>query len=163
MQQQVKVKLTPQDAASFEAVKLRISDQLHIPAGFIHGFNIIKKSIDARSRQPWVVLTLVAYINEPFLKYQVEKVELKDVQRVKKQVIIIGSGPAGLFAAIKLLEHGIRPVLIERGKDVRSRRRDLATLNKSGEINPNSNYCFGEGGAGTYSDGKLYTRSTKTR
>src|SRR5947207_14126705 len=77
------------------------------------------------------------------------------------KVVIIGDGPAGLFAALKLIESGIRPVVLERGKDVRSRRRDLASLNKEGIIDPESNYCFGEGGAGTYSDGKLYTRSNK--
>lgn len=76
-------------------------------------------------------------------------------------MIIVGAGPAGLFAALKLLEYGIKPIILERGKDVRSRRRDLAALNKEGEVNPESNYCFGEGGAGTYSDGKLYTRSSK--
>ena len=76
-------------------------------------------------------------------------------------MIIIGAGPAGLFAALKLIESGIKPIILERGKDVRARRRDLALLNKEGEINPESNYCFGEGGAGTYSDGKLYTRSSK--
>ena len=74
-------------------------------------------------------------------------------------MIIIGAGPAGLFAALKLIENGIKPIILERGKDVRARRRDLAILNKEGEVNPESNYCFGEGGAGTYSDGKLYTRS----
>ena len=76
-------------------------------------------------------------------------------------MIIVGAGPAGLFAALELLESGIKPVILERGKDVRARRRDLAKLNKEGEVNPESNYCFGEGGAGTYSDGKLYTRSSK--
>ena len=81
--------------------------------------------------------------------------------KAEKKVIIIGAGPAGLFAALKLIESGIKPIILERGKDVRSRRRDLALLNKEGEINPESNYCFGEGGAGTYSDGKLYTRSSK--
>ena len=84
-----------------------------------------------------------------------------DVSHAKKKVIIIGAGPAGLFAALQLIEKGIKPIILERGKDVKSRRRDLAVLNKEGIINPESNYCFGEGGAGTYSDGKLYTRSTK--
>jgi len=86
---------------------------------------------------------------------------LKMLAALKKKVVIIGAGPAGLFAALQLIEKGIKPIVLERGKDVRARRRDLAALNKEGSINPESNYCFGEGGAGTYSDGKLYTRSNK--
>ena len=85
----------------------------------------------------------------------------RDVSRAAKSVVIIGAGPAGLFAALSLIRSGISPVIMERGKDIRARRRDLAPLNKAGIINPESNYCFGEGGAGTYSDGKLYTRSNK--
>ena len=81
--------------------------------------------------------------------------------KIEKKVIVIGAGPAGLFARLKLIESGIKPIILERGKDVSARRRDLADLNKEGEVNPESNYCFGEGGAGTYSDGKLYTRSSK--
>ena len=86
---------------------------------------------------------------------------LKMLRLSQQKIIIIGGGPAGLFAALQLIEHGIKPIIIERGKDVKERRRDLALLNKKGIMNPESNYCFGEGGAGTYSDGKLYTRSTK--
>ncbi len=86
---------------------------------------------------------------------------LQDVSRASKSVIIVGAGPAGLFAALSLIRSGLRPIILERGKDIRARRRDLANLNKDGIINPESNYCFGEGGAGTYSDGKLYTRSNK--
>ena len=84
-----------------------------------------------------------------------------DVSKAERKVLIVGAGPAGLFAALKLIEAGIQPIILERGKDIRARRRDLAILNKSGIVNPESNYCFGEGGAGTYSDGKLYTRSSK--
>lgn len=161
MQQQVKLKLSPSDAESYDRMKANISEQLHVPLDSIRGVTITRKSIDARSKQPWVIITAVAFIDEPFFNTPFEKLELKNVSQAKRQVIIIGSGPAGLFAAIKLIEHGIRPVILERGKDVRARRRDLAELNKNGILNPESNYCFGEGGAGTYSDGKLYTRSTK--
>jgi uncharacterized FAD-dependent dehydrogenase len=102
-----------------------------------------------------------AAIGEPFSEETPAVLSFPDVSAADHQVIIIGAGPAGLFAALRLIEKGIRPILLERGKDVRSRRRDLAILNKEGVIDPESNYCFGEGGAGTYSDGKLYTRSTK--
>src|SRR4030095_15677706 len=101
------------------------------------------------------------FINEPYHYRQFNKIHFGDVSRSNKRVIIIGAGPAGLFAALQLIEKGIKCIILERGKDVKSRRRDLAVLNKEGIINPESNYCFGEGGAGTYSDGKLYTRSTK--
>ena len=161
MQKQLILKLPPSDAASIDRVKEHISKQLNVTLDVITGVNILKKSIDARSKQPWVVLTVIAYINEPFIAGEFKKINLRDVTLAKHQVIIIGSGPAGLFAALKLVENGVRPLIFERGKNVRARRRDLAGLNRNGIINPESNYCFGEGGAGTYSDGKLYTRSTK--
>ena len=106
-------------------------------------------------------MTVNAFINEPFVKRTITEFEFKNVTLSKNKIVIIGGGPAGLFAALQLIEIGIKPIIIERGKDVKERRRDLALLNKKGIINPESNYCFGEGGAGTYSDGKLYTRSTK--
>jgi uncharacterized FAD-dependent dehydrogenase len=161
MQQQLTLKLLPSEAASSDRIKEYISRHLSITIDSIYGLNIIKRSIDARSKQPWVLTTVLVYINEPFSSPGVHTINLQNVSQAKYQIVIIGSGPAGLFAALKLLEHGIRPLILERGKDVRSRRRDLAELNKNGIIDPESNYCFGEGGAGTYSDGKLYTRSTK--
>ena len=161
MQQRITLKLLPSEAASESIVQQYAAQTLGLPATAITGFHILKRSIDARGRQPWIMLTILTYVNEPFEERTVKKLLLQDVSNANKRVIVVGAGPAGLFAALKLIEEGIKPVLLERGKDVRSRRRDLAALNKQGVVNSESNYCFGEGGAGTYSDGKLYTRSTK--
>lgn len=161
MQKNIFLKLLPSQTANEELIKKQIAETIAIPETVITGFLIQKKSFDARSKQVWVNLSVTAFIGEPVQKRNVKKILFKDVKNSKHSVLIIGAGPAGLFAALKLIEHGIKPVILERGKDVRSRRRDLATLNKEGIINPESNYCFGEGGAGTYSDGKLYTRSNK--
>lgn len=121
---------------------------------------LLRRSIDARNRNIKINLTLLAAINEPLTAEVFEPV-YQNVGASSKTCHIIGAGPAGLFAALRCLELGIKPVVIERGKDVKARRRDLAAINKEHIVNPESNYCFGEGGAGTYSDGKLYTRSTK--
>ena len=130
-------------------------------ASEITGYQILKKSIDARGKTIWINYTVNAFINEPFHERKLQEFNFRDVSNAAKKVIIIGGGPAGIFAALQLIECGIKPVVLERGKEVRARRRDLAILNKEGIINTESNYCFGEGGAGTYSDGKLYTRSNK--
>ena len=122
-------------------------------------FKLIKRSIDARKKNPVYLLRFKVYIDEHPVNEQFEP----NYNKVKgnREIIIIGAGPAGLFAALKLIESGLRPIIIERGKDVRARRKDLAEISKNHIVNPDSNYCFGEGGAGTYSDGKLYTRSKK--
>ncbi len=131
--------------------------------GLISGeehFKIAKRSVDARQRQIKVNLRITADsqpVKTEFVEYFPEDHQVSD----KPQVIIVGAGPAGMFAAIKAIENGLKPIVLERGKDVRARRRDLAAINKDHIVNPESNYCFGEGGAGTYSDGKLYTRSKK--
>lgn len=161
MQKVISIKLLPSEAADEQSVKEYIANAEAVKISNISGYNILKQSIDARGRQAWINLTLQAFINEPYHSRKILSFSFKDVTRAEKRVIIIGAGPAGLFAALKLIESGIKPIILERGKDVRARRRDLALLNKEGEINPESNYCFGEGGAGTYSDGKLYTRSSK--
>ena len=162
MQQQLSLKLRPSEALNDTIVKQYIAGSLGKTDDSITGFYKLKQSIDARSRQQiWVNLTVNAFIDEPFNQRSLEKITLSNVGNATKKVIIVGAGPAGLFAALKLIELGIQPIILERGKDVRARRRDLAVLNKEGVVNPESNYCFGEGGAGTYSDGKLYTRSNK--
>ncbi len=158
MQKNITLRLLPSQASDYAEIKQIASQQIE---GEITGFYITKQSIDARGRQPWVNLTLLVYANEPFVNRPTASLALKNVHQAKNTVIIVGAGPAGLFAAFRLIELGIKPVIFERGKDVRARRRDLAILNKEGIVNEESNYCFGEGGAGTYSDGKLYTRSTK--
>ena len=161
MQQKISLKLLPSEAADDSAIKRAISGNIGKKISSITGYHLIKQSIDARAKTIWVNLTVNVFTEEPFHKREIQQFLFPDVSRAKNKVVIIGAGPAGLFAALQLIESGIKPVILERGKDVRARRRDLAMLNKEGVINPESNYCFGEGGAGTYSDGKLYTRSNK--
>lgn len=151
----------PPSAAFDERTIIRVAaEECGVASKRITGYNIIKRSIDARSRTPKYILTISVTIDEAAIETELYEPALKNVS-LAAPVVIVGAGPAGLFAAIKLIELGKKPIVLERGKDVRSRRRDLAAINKQGEVNPESNYCFGEGGAGTYSDGKLYTRSTK--
>jgi uncharacterized protein len=161
MQQQISLQLSPQDAADNSIIKAALATALACPITSITGFHPMKRSIDARGRQVRINLTLQAFVDEPFTERPMRAFAFKDVGQAEKRTVIIGAGPAGLFAALLLLEKGIKPVILERGKEVRARRRDLALLNRDGILDPDSNYCFGEGGAGTYSDGKLYTRSNK--
>mgnify|MGYP002336201089 CR=1 FL=1 len=161
LQQIITIQLLPSEASQPDLVQERLVSETGLKSSAVTGYHILKHSIDARNKTPLINLQCRVFINEPFHERTILPFHFKDVHQAENTIIIIGAGPAGLFAALKCIENGIKPIILERGKDIRSRRRDLARLNKEGEINPESNYCFGEGGAGTYSDGKLYTRSTK--
>jgi len=158
MPTEIRLELTPERTSegNFEPL---LAEKLQIKPNEITSYRILKKSIDARSKQIKILLSFKVYINEPAESIDM-KFEYQDVS-AKKPVIIVGAGPAGIFAALRLIELGCKPVILERGKDVSSRKRDIATLIRESTIDPESNYCFGEGGAGTFSDGKLYTRSQK--
>ncbi len=160
MNKQIELVLTPEEAFDPIVFQQIISERLHIQSSGDQALRLIKRSIDARGRK--VVVKLLGEIISKELEAQTiaYRPVYPDVSK-SKSVIIVGAGPAGLFAALRLMESGIRPIVLERGKDVQLRRRDIAAINKDHIVNPESNYCFGEGGAGTYSDGKLYTRSTK--
>jgi uncharacterized FAD-dependent dehydrogenase len=162
MQEKIQLRLKPAEAVQERTVKQYIAQSLAKPIDAISGYHILKQSIDARSRQQvWINLTVLAFIEEPVVERTTTPYHFPALPANAKEVVIVGAGPAGLFVALECILLGLRPVVLERGKDVRSRRRDLAKLNKEGIVDPESNYCFGEGGAGTYSDGKLYTRSNK--
>lgn len=159
MQREIELTILPEQISDESHITQQGAAQLNIVPTRIKGLKIHKRSIDARGRQVVYRIRVIFYIDEipvpDILNFQYANVA------DAPPVIIIGAGPAGLFAALRCVEKGLRPVIVERGKNVQERRRDLALLNKSGIVNPDSNYCFGEGGAGTYSDGKLYTRSNK--
>ena len=154
--------VVPPDGGQYEddnVLKKIAASSLNIPLQKISAIKILKRSIDARGRKVVYRMQVQVFIDEVFVP-ETYTVNYPDVKN-GKPVIIVGAGPAGLFAALQCIELGLKPIILERGKDVKQRRRDLANINKQGIVNPESNYCFGEGGAGTYSDGKLYTRSTK--
>lgn len=161
MQQKISLQLTATESVDYHSVVHAIAKTTGKRTEQISGYHMLKKSLDARGKNIFFRLIVNAFINEPFHDRKLMQFDFKDVHDSEKKVIIVGGGPAGIFSALQFLELGIKPIILERGKDVRARRRDIAVLNKEGIINPESNYCFGEGGAGTYSDGKLYTRSSK--
>ena len=159
MIKEIELVLLPEDAADEKSIRAAAIEALKVSSERINHIQVVKRSIDARGRKVVYRIKISAYIDED----QAPEIFTVNYQNVsdKKPVLIIGAGPAGLFAAVRCIELGLKPIVIERGKDVKQRRRDLALINKEGIVNPDSNYCHGEGGAGTYSDGKLYTRSNK--
>ena len=160
MTKELQIRVTPQVAYSEQNIADYVSRETGIDRRTVTHVRVLKKSIDARQRQVYVNLTLRIYINEEPADEAFVKTEYPDVSKAP-QVIVVGEGPCGLFAALRLIELGLRPVILERGKDVRERKKDLALIKSQQRVDPESNYCFGEGGAGAYSDGKLYTRSKK--
>lgn len=154
----VDVVLSPKEATEEPRVRAAAVRAAKIDASAVHDVRVVKRSIDARARNPRMQLRVEISTGDPFEPPVTTPPELPDV-RDRPEVVIVGAGPAGLFAALRAIELGLRPIVLERGKDVRARRLDLAAITQRGIVDPDSNYCFGEGGAGTYSDGKLYTRS----
>lgn len=157
---QIQINLSPA-AASDEASVRKIAATLSgTDQSAISALRVIKRSVDARGKNIRVNLTVEVFYGEESAAPLISPFNPVDVTN-KQEVVIVGAGPAGLFAALRLIELGLRPVIIERGRDVSSRKIDIAKISREQIVNPDSNYCFGEGGAGTYSDGKLYTRSKK--
>lgn len=160
LQHEFTIQVSPDVAADSDRLRDYVAHTNGIPLKEIRYVQILKRSIDARQRIIKINLKVRVYVEEDFVKQAIVLPEYPDVSSAP-EIVIIGAGPAGLFAALRCIELGCKPVLLERGKDVKSRRRDLKAINRDHIVNEDSNYCFGEGGAGTYSDGKLYTRSKK--
>ena len=160
MTKEYQIRVLPVVAASENAIKRYLAEEQGIDQRTINSVRVLKKSIDARQRTIFVNLKIRVYINEVPQDDEYEHTEYQNVES-RPQVVVVGEGPGGLFASLRLIELGLRPVVLERGKDVRERKMDLAQITKTQKVDPESNYCFGEGGAGAYSDGKLYTRSKK--
>ncbi len=161
MPKELLLQVTPETAVNNHLIKEQVAKLIRVTVGDIKHISILKRSIDARQKAIKINLKVVIYFQED--DFVEEKIQLPDYKNVvnSPEVIVVGAGPAGLFAALQLIELGLKPIVIERGKDIRGRRRDLKAINLDHIVNEDSNYCFGEGGAGTYSDGKLYTRSKK--
>lgn len=159
MQKEIEITLLPHQVAQSEIIKTKLAETLKVSETRIKAYDILKRSIDARSRKVIFRILVKVFVDEE-PQPEIQTIHYPNVKDAKP-ILIVGAGPAGLFAALQCIENGMKPVIIERGKDVKQRRRDLAAINKQGVVNTESNYCYGEGGAGTYSDGKLYTRSNK--
>ena len=160
MIEEYQIRILPEQAASEEGIKRYLSKEKGIDVRTLNQVRVLKRSIDARQRTIYVNLKVRAYINEFAQDDQYIHTEYPDVSS-RPRVVVVGEGPGGLFASLRLIELGFRPVVLERGKDVRERKKDLSNITKTQKVDAESNYCFGEGGAGAYSDGKLYTRSKK--
>ena len=154
------LRILPEQAASEQSLKQYISREKGLDVRTINAIRILKRSIDARQRTIYVNLTIRVFVNETPSEEEFERTDYPNVEG-RPAVIVVGAGPGGLFAALKLIELGLRPIVVERGKNVRERKEDLARISREHKVNAESNYSFGEGGAGAYSDGKLYTRSKK--
>lgn len=155
------LQVSPEVAVHEPLLREALSQYLKVSLTEVQHFIVLKRSIDARQKSIKINLKVIVFFKEESItEVAVDLPEYKDVRNAR-EVIIVGAGPAGLFAALQLIELGLRPIVVERGKDVRGRRRDLKAINRDSIVDEDSNYCFGEGGAGTYSDGKLYTRSKK--
>ena len=160
MTNEYQIRVVPEVAAQEDRLKAYLADEQGIDVRTIFGVRILKRSIDARQRQIYVNLKVRVYVNEQPHDDEYVKTEYPNVEG-RQAVIVVGAGPGGLFAALRLIELGLRPMVLERGKNVHDRKKDLANITKTQKVDAESNYCFGEGGAGAYSDGKLYTRSKK--
>ena len=160
MIQEYQIRILPEQAASEEGIKRYLSKEKGLDVRTLNQVRVLKRSVDARQRTIFVNLKVRAYINEFPQDDQYVRTEYPDVSS-RPRVIVVGEGPGGLFASLRLIELGYRPIVLERGKDVRERKKDLSNITKTQKVDGESNYCFGEGGAGAYSDGKLYTRSKK--
>lgn len=158
MIQEYQLRVLPEVAANEQRLKEYLIHEKGLNAREITAARILKRSIDARQRTIYINLNVRAYLNEMPKEDEYQHTLYNNVEG-KPQVVVVGAGPGGLFAALRLIELGLRPVIVERGKDVRERKKDLAQISRQQLVNPESNYSFGEGGAGAYSDGKLYTRS----
>ncbi|WP_373550965.1 NAD(P)/FAD-dependent oxidoreductase [Haliscomenobacter sp.] len=157
---EIDIKMLPAEAKDETAIRRKAASKLNLREDQIQDLRVLRRSVDARSSQPIFLLRVAVYVGEAYEAEPAILAQLKSVAD-RPAVIIVGAGPAGYFAAMELIEQGLKPIVLDRGTDVRTRRRDLRAIQQFGQVNPHSNYCFGEGGAGTYSDGKLYTRSHK--
>ncbi|MBO5225211.1 MAG: FAD-binding protein [Parabacteroides sp.] len=160
MIQELQLRILPQEAINEQALKVVVSRETGFEISHVWAVRVLKRSIDARQRTIYINVKLRVFIDEEPIEPEFQSIEYKDVSS-GKSVVVVGAGPGGLFAALRLIELGLRPIVVERGKNVRDRKKDIALISREQKVNSESNYSFGEGGAGAYSDGKLYTRSKK--